>query len=232
MPGSSSSDPVALPPTEREDSPISLAVHRVELPSADSPPARLGRIKMLLVLLVCASPVLASYFTYYVIRPEGRVNVGRLLDPQRPMPGGLALQQLDGSPVLPAQLRQQWLLVAVAGGACEALCERQLYLQRQLREALGREKERVERVWLIDDASVVRPALLPALESATVLRAERAALDAWLPAEPGGGRALFYLVDPLGNLMMSFPPDASPSQVKRDLERLLRASSSWDRAGR
>ena len=41
---------------------------------------------MLLVLLVCAAPVIASYFTYYVVRPEGRRNYGELIEPQRPFP--------------------------------------------------------------------------------------------------------------------------------------------------
>jgi hypothetical protein len=34
-----------------------------------------------------------------------------------------------------------------------------------------------------------------------------------------------YLVDPLGNLMMRFPPDPDPARVIKDLQRLLRASS-------
>lgn len=232
MPGSSSSDPAALGTPDPRPEPVSLAVHRMDLPSPVSPSARRGRLKMLLVLLVCASPVIASYFTYYVIRPEGRVHVGRLVEPPRPLPEDLAMRQLDGSPVGTAQLRQQWLLLVVAGGGCDAGCEQRLYLQRQLREALGREKERLDRVWMVDDAAELRPALLPALEAATVVRVDRAALERWLPDEPGGGRAMFYLVDPQGHLMMSFPPDASPSRVKRDLDRLLRAASSWDRPGR
>ena len=38
-----------------------------------------GRWKMLAVLLVFAAPVIASYLTYYVIRPEGRTNYGELV---------------------------------------------------------------------------------------------------------------------------------------------------------
>lgn len=230
MSGSRSSDPA-----ERKPEPLSFAVHSIDVPAPQDRAARLGRLKMLLVLLVCASPVVASYFTYYVIRPDGRMNTGQLIEPQRPLPAAatLPLTQLDGSPVQPEQLRQQWLLIVVAGGACDERCERQLYLQRQLRETLGREKDRLDRVWLIDDSAPVRPELLPALEQATVLRAPAAALAAWLPVPAGGSlRDHYYLVDPLGNLMLQFPAQANPSQIKRDLERLLRASGSWDRAGR
>jgi hypothetical protein len=57
-----------------------------------------GRWKMLLVLLVCAAPVIASYFTYYVVRPEGRRNFGQLIDPQQPLPDVQAIA-LDDSKV-------------------------------------------------------------------------------------------------------------------------------------
>ena len=190
---------------------------------------------MILLLLVCASPVVLSYFTYYVVRPEGRRNFGELINPQRPMLP-LATQTLDGKAGTLAELKNQWLLMSVAGGGCDARCEQNLYFQRQLRESLGREKERLDRVWLVDDSTSVRPALLPALAAATVLRVRADELVKWL--EPSPGKRLadhLYLVDPLGNLMMRFPADMdaeSAAKAKRDLDRLLRASSSWDKEGR
>jgi cytochrome oxidase Cu insertion factor (SCO1/SenC/PrrC family) len=190
---------------------------------------------MLLVLLVCAAPVIASYFTYYIIRPQGRTNHGALVQPQRPLPTAaeLPLSDLEGAGVAPSSLKGQWLLVAVAGGACDALCERQLYLQRQLRESLGKHKDRLDRVWLIDDGAAPRPELMPALQGATVLRAPAQALDRWLAAGDGQGLAAhFYLVDPLGNYMMRFPAPSEPDRIKRDLEKLMRAAASWDEPGR
>lgn len=190
---------------------------------------------MLAVLLVCAAPVIASYFTYYVVRPEGRRNFGELIDPQRPLPA-MTTQTLDGQPGELAALKGQWLLLSVAGGACNAGCEKNLYFQRQLREALGKEKERLDRVWLVTDAAAVPDALRPALASSTVLRVAPAGLAQWL--EAAAGQRLqdhLYLVDPLGNWMMRFPADmdaAAAAKAKRDLERLLRASSSWDKEGR
>ncbi|WP_092007335.1 hypothetical protein [Polaromonas sp. OV174] len=200
-----------------------------------TPNTRAGRWKMLAVLLVCASPVIASYFTYYVVRPEGRRNFGELIDPQRPLPA-LATQALDGQTGELTALKGQWLLLSVADGGCDARCEQNLYFQRQLRESLGKEKERLERVWLVDDAAPVREALRPALASSAVLRVAPAALAQWL--EPAAGQRLedhLYVVDPLGNLMMRFPArmDAeAAAKAKRDLDRLLRASSSWDKPGR
>jgi len=33
-----------------------------------------------------------------------------------------------------------------------------------------------------------------------------------------------YMVDPLGHLMMRYPPDFDPNRLKKDLAKLLRAS--------
>ncbi len=203
--------------------------------SAKAPSTAAGRWKMLAVLLVCAAPVIASYFTYYVIRPEGRRNFGELVEPQRPLPA-LATRTLDGRAGELTALKDQWLLLSVAGGACDARCESNLYFQRQLRESLGKEKERLDRVWLINDEAAVPAALQPALAASTVLRVAPDALAQWL--EPAAGQRLqdhLYLVDPLGNWMMRFPANmdvAAAAKAKRDLDRLLRASSSWDKEGR
>jgi hypothetical protein len=196
---------------------------------------RMGRWKMLVVLLICASPVIASYFMYYVVRPEGRRNFGALVEPQRPLPD-MVSTALDAKPTNLRSLKGQWLLISVSQGACDEACARHLYLQRQLREGLGKEKDRLDWVWLVSDAAPVADALKPALKEATVLRVASADLAQWLAPEAGHVLSEhLYLVDPLGNWMMRFPANlqtqAAP-QVKRDLERLMRASSFWDKAGR
>ena len=190
---------------------------------------------MLFVLLVCAAPVLASYFTYYVVRPTTRSSFGELIQAQPGLPP-LMLQDEDGKQRSLQSLKGQWLLISVAGGACDAACEHHLYLQRQLRESLGKEKDRLDWVWLIDDAAPVPTALRPALRSATVLRAPAGSLAQWLqPATSQGLADHLYLVDPMGHWMMRFPASldrASAGRAKRDLDRLMRASSSWDDPGR
>lgn len=222
-----------------DDRPLGLTVHSLPEPSGalqtEVVRTRAGRWRMLAVMLVCAAPVIASYFTYYVVRPEGRRNFGELINPQRPLPP-LTATNLQGTPVSLQSLKGQWLFVSVAGAACDALCKQNLYLQRQLRESLGKEKDRVDWVWLVTDDAPVSAELVPALKDATVLRVTAADLARWLQAEPG--RQLpeqLYLVDPLGNWMMRFPPELTPEgavKVKRDLDRLMRAAQFWDRAGR
>jgi hypothetical protein len=196
---------------------------------------RSGRIKMLLVLLVCAAPVIASYLTYFVIRPDARSNYGTLIAPTRTIPD-LPLRALDGNAVRASSLKGQWLLVAIGNADCDAPCQKRLFMQRQLREMLGRERERIDRVWFVTGAAPLSPQIRTAFGAdagSQALYVPREALAGWLEAD--AGHALeehLYLVDPMGEWMMRMPVDGDPARVKRDLERLLRASASWDRPGR
>jgi len=219
--------------------PIGLTVY--DLPQqtssslSETTRTRGGRMYMLLVLLACAAPVLLSYLTYYVIRPEGRVHHGELIEPQRMLPAA-SVKDLQGKDLPLAQLKGQWLLVAVGSSECTDKCERLLFVQRQLHKLLNKESDRLDRLWLITDQSAPKNELLAAIEGATVLRVTPEVLSQWLL--PATGRSVeehLYLIDPMGNWMMRFnyPDDAKTVvDMKRDIERLLRASSSWDKPGR
>jgi len=246
MSGSKLSDPVSNPKSpplaERgqwEDTPLGMTVHTLPNPNeavlVDEKRTRAGRWKMLVVLLVCASPVIASYFTYYVIRPEGRRNHGELINLQRNLPS-LEVSKLSGEKVSLTSLKGQWLLISVADAACDEACQKHLYFQRQLRESLGKEKDRIEWVWLATGDAPVDDKLMPALSQATVLRINQQNISEWL--QPAAGHQLpehLYVIDPMGNWMMRFPPGidlASAAKAKKDLDRLLRASAFWDTPGR
>lgn len=218
------------------DEPLTMTVHSLPTPdpagAASAAATRRGRWKMIALLLVCASPVIASYLTYYVIRPEGRRNYGELIQPQRALPSWQGTD-VQGRPVALSSLKDQWLLISVADTACNEACQKHLYLQRQLRETLGREKDRLDWVWLRTGTTPLDPALQQATAAATVLQVPADELARWL--EPAPGQRIedhLYVVDPIGNWMMRFPANIDPQKAKRDLDRLLRASAFWDRPGR
>src|ERR671913_476672 len=123
MSGSNSSPPSAAHVLNAAaEEPLGLTVHsmpspRQALAGAEGRRTVQGRWKMVFVLLCCAAPVIASYFTFYVVRPEGRSVYGELVDPQRPLPE-LQARQVDGQPLRLAALKGQWLLLSVADAAC------------------------------------------------------------------------------------------------------------------
>jgi hypothetical protein len=215
-----------------------MTVHSLPLAVVDERTRRTwqGRLQMALILLVCAAPVIASYLAVYVVRPDvGEAAYGDLIQPSVGLPGVNAVD-LQGRSVPLHALKGQWLLLTVGASTCDAACEQRLFLQRQLREMLGRERDRVDKVWLVTDEGPLAPALQQALTSGVpvqVLRVPKTDVQAWL--KPARGQALedhLYLVDPMGEWMMRMPVAPEPVQVKRDLDRLLRASASWDKRGR
>ena len=229
------SQPPAPHPPRESDEPLGLTVHSLPQPGdAITRQRNMGRLKMLLVLAVCASPVVASYFSYFVLRPGGS-SYATLIQPTVAMPA-IEARRPDGAAVSLPALRGQWLLVVVDSGGCAAACEKRLFLQRQLREMMGRDRDRIDKLWLVTDDAPISPTLRDALAATpamAVLRAPHDAVAAWL--KPAAGQALedhVYVVDPLGEWMMRAPVDADPAKFKRDIERLLRASAGWDRPGR
>lgn len=184
-----------------------------------------GRWKLILVLALCASPLIASYFTYYVIKPERRTNYGELIDPRAyPIPA-LQAARLDGTPVELDAYRGKWIMLQVASAECDAPCRQHLHDMRQLRLAQGKEMDRLERVWLITDSAPLETMLMREYDGTHMLRANPDAVQAWLPSQPQTHpRDHLYVVDPLGNLMMRFPKDADPNRIKKDISRLLKAS--------
>lgn len=185
-----------------------------------------GRWKLLMILVVCASPLIASYLSYYVIKPTGRTNYGALLDPKaHPMPG-TGLSTLDGKAISLDAYKGKWIMLQVDSSDCLDACKKKLLDMRQLRLMQGREMERVERVWLISDDKPLDTLVMREFDGTRMLRAKTDVLTSWLPVEAGGNLAdHIYVIDPLGNLMMRFPKNADPNKVKKDLAKLLKASS-------
>ena len=196
-------------------------------PSSAEPPPRQasrGRFKLILVLLVCASPVILSYLFYYVLPPSGRTNFGTLILPQRPVPE-LRLTDAEGKPRRFAEHLGQWVVLQVDAGACAKGCADKLYALRQQRTMTGKERERIDRVWLVTDAVGPSAELMREYEGTVVLRADPAELAALMPVEPGRRvEDYLWVVDPLGFLMMRFPADGEPAKIRKDISRLLKAS--------
>lgn len=185
-----------------------------------------GRWKLFAIIAICVAPIIASYVTYYVIKPQSRTNYGTLLDPRAyPVPV-LHATTLDGKPVTLDAYKGKWIMLQVDKAECAAACRKKLYELRQLRLTQGKDMERIERVWLITDDQPIETILMREYDGTRLLRVPSDVLKAWLPVEQGTTAVdHIYLIDPRGNLMMRFPKDADPNKVKKDIIRLLKASS-------
>ena len=195
--------------------------------SAINAQTRRGRIQMLLLLLACAAPVIASYLAYYVIKPEGgKTNFGTLVYPAQ-----------EFNPTwLDIPLQGKWtLLIARPAGECQIKdekCIEALFLMRQVRVAMGRENKRVQLLWVNTDGKPVDPEVAKAYDEQVAGfkvvklpkdQKQKAEFEAWLNKE-GAGQQI-QLIDPSPAKMMYFPVTTSPkefSSIKKDLEKLLK----------
>jgi cytochrome oxidase Cu insertion factor (SCO1/SenC/PrrC family) len=186
------------------------------------------------VALMFFAPLALSFYLYYgkYWHPGARVNAGELIDPARPLPA-LALPLAAAAPggamqTNPQFLKGKWTFLYLQHGRCDAECRRHLYDTRQVRLALDREMDRVQRVFIGDSDCCDLTELLSAHPDLIAVRASAAdePLLALLPQRSGAlDSHRIYVIDPLGNLMMFYAADAKPKGMLEDMKRLLRLSS-------
>ena len=193
---------------------------------------RRGRRQLLALAALFFVPLAIAFWMYYGPtgwRPAGDASKGDLIDPARPLPE-IALPTMDGGTTAPAFLRGKWTMLYVGDGLCDERCRKALYLTRQSRIALNKDMDRVQRVLLVTGRCCDRAFLAAEHPDQVVVRVEDAASAALLgPFPVYGGVPLaaagrIYLVDPLGNLLMSYAPDAPDKALLTDVKKLLRLS--------
>lgn len=191
---------------------------------ADRP--RSGRIQLLILALVFVVPFVAAFLW----ESDRFINTGELVRPVRPL-ADVALMDLEGRPGSADLLRGKWTLVYLGPAACAQACQQNLYAMRQVRLAQGKDMFRVRYVYVLTDpqAGDLRqrladhPDLNIVMASQDALRglAEQLRLSDGTPLD---GLERIYVIDPLGNFMMSYPPQTDPNGIKKDISRLLRVS--------
>ena len=194
--------------------------------SSGEKPAAQSKVTLWLILFVCVLPIVASTALYFLWTPARFVNHGELLDPV-PL-AEVAFSRKDGGSFSFSELDGRWSLVSIDDAVCSDYCATKLYLMRQIRLTQGKYADRIQRVWLIRDGRQPAPETMSEyVGTHAIALSDQIALELF-PADGDPGDYI-YLVDPVGNLMMRFPPDADPSRIKKDISKLLRVSSGWRR---
>jgi hypothetical protein len=178
-----------------------------------------GRLQFLLIAALFFGPLMVAAWMYYggnALQPESRVNHGTLLEP--------IVSLVDAVPDSGIHDGRSWRLLYANDGECDDSCRKALYTLRQSRLMLGKEMDRLERVFLHGEQAP--DTLLGAEEHRGLVALHDAALRAVLDDKrpdplPAGG---FYLIDPHGNLVLYFSPDIKPRDMVDDIKRLLKLS--------
>lgn len=168
------------------------------------------RLQLTLIVLAFVVPALLATLLqtrWFHWDPASTRNHGELIRPVVPLVQGSDAAIADG---------HRWSVLLRVPAQCDAGCERRMALLGRVREAQGKEMDRVRMLaWPAGDAAPAAP------------------WNAWRPDATQAGllrmaEAEVVLIDPLGNAMMRYRADADPSDVRKDVAHLMR----WSKVGK
>jgi hypothetical protein len=179
------------------------------------------KITLAWIILLLSSPVFIATALYLMEYRPGSMNYGDLLEVQKLKGDGV--NQIDNTIFRMKDLHGRWAMVTIDSGECDEACRSKLYYMRQIRIMQHTEKDRVERLWLIDDNKTVSDELLEEYKGTLFISAKNSELVKAIETEEVH-RNHIYLVDFMGNLMMRFPEELEPKKMSEDIKRLLHVS--------
>ncbi|HZV62291.1 MAG TPA: hypothetical protein VFF75_07745 [Methylophilaceae bacterium] len=191
------------------------------------PNQRQGRRMLILLVFFFSVPMITVLLMHhYNWHPQTRSH-GDLVSPPRALHIPEKLMTVQGVYVESEILKNKWSMVYVAQD-CAQLCEQRMHQLRQLHASLAKNINRVQRILIASSGNLKGmheqyPDVVILNHPESEVSALRAQFDMQdSPAEKGNR---IYLVDPLGNLMMSFSDSVPLQDVRKDLTRLL--AYSW-----
>lgn len=203
----------------------------------DSEKSKIRRVRpgwvSLAIFAVCLIPIAGSWWFLQGMQEGGEFatrNYGELIVPARPLKE-TTLRTLEGKDLAVSELKGKWILIIFGSAACDEICQRNLYETRQIRLATGDDIQRVQRLWVTDDLNSVNerewldsqhPDLLIASGGETKTGFVNQFVLPEVPDPLAAQRV--YIVDPIGNLVISYPPEETPEHILKDLNRLLYVS--------
>jgi hypothetical protein len=179
-----------------------------------------GRLQLIALAVVFLGPLALAFWLYYGQNwsPPGQAVNGELISPPLELPNNPLRK--DGG----ARLRDVWSLVIVAPGDCGDACLQALYETRQLRLALGRDRNRLQRVWIVESGEPDYDFVMAEHPNLLIVATSNSVGADLLSRIDRRSEVDIFLVDPLGNLIMRFPADLGMRAMHTDIMRLLKIS--------
>ncbi|MCZ6804014.1 MAG: hypothetical protein O7D86_08800 [Proteobacteria bacterium] len=190
-----------------------------------------NKIILILVIIAFTSPVILSWFVFNhtdFLKIRGTSNYGELIVPPRPIDDLSLIDPLKAD--RKESLHGKWSMVYVAG-SCDKLCMDNVYRMRQIHISMGKHSLRVQKVLLLTQQHANELSdLLANFSGQQVINTDLIDTNTLLNkfrltgADNPLAAGRIYIIDPFGNLMMSYQPDTNPRDIMLDLKKLLRAS--------
>lgn len=192
--------------------------------SQTSPQAGSKKTFYLLILVFILPFTMAVLLHFFDLRPSGK-SYGNLIQPPKNLQIP-ALTDTHGKAFKPEQWHKIWSIVTVDSTGCAAPCANRLHMLKQVHTSMNKEIDRVQRVLLVPaDASAEAYSEIQKQYPDLIILAGTDIEMTKFSAEFNAAKDAVFLVDPLGNLMMSYPDKFDPKGLRSDLTRLLK--NSW-----
>ena len=188
---------------------------------------------LVLLLLACGLPVAAAWVFYLNpdLLPEKRGNFGKLIEPPHPL-RNIRLFTAAGKDFRIEEVQGKWSLLWLTSQPCGGECGSYLHRMRNIRLALRENSVRLQSfaiplagsstdAWIKKETEFPDTILLTGSDNVLRDLAAQFATAAGLSTSQTDG---FYLIDPLGNLMMKYDTNADFKGILKDLQRLLKYS--------
>ncbi|HIF51174.1 MAG TPA: hypothetical protein EYQ42_06590 [Thiotrichaceae bacterium] len=190
-----------------------------------------NKLTIVMVVLMFTSPLILSWYVFNYtdfLEMRGMSNNGQLIDPPRPLGDLTLLDPFKND--RKDSLFGKWSLAYVAAN-CNKACMDNVYLMRQTHVSMDKHSLRVQKVLLLTEQPVGElKELLADFKGQQIINNDLIDVDELLNKfrlnesdKPLDAHRL-YIIDPLGNLMMSYELGANPRDIYKDLKKLLRGS--------
>ncbi len=184
----------------------------------------LSLIVLAVIVPITLSVLLYLHADWFAL---GRSNHGKLVRPPVKIDMAALARPFAASPLPSDFFRGHWTMVYIGSPRCDAICREALYVTRQIRLGMGRNIQRVQRLYIVRGDRVDKPkALRHAHPDLTVVLAPGMAGRRFAKEFTSrAGSDSIYLVDPNGLLMMTYPVKAKPLGLLKDLRHLLKVNA-------
>ncbi len=189
-----------------------------------------SRFVLLTMLVLFSAPYVASFVLYnfgdnFSI---GTTNYGELLSPRVQLES-IKFQTLDNKDVEAKNYEGKWLLLAIGSSDCGEPCKASLYKMRQIRKLMAVERAWVRRAYAITDQADLAGLkdFMQDYEGTDLFTISEETLnniEHHLNIEKGTVGNRMLLVDPAGDIILTYPQEPDPKGVHGDIEKLFKVT--------
>ncbi len=188
-----------------------------------------GRLFLIAMVVFFAAPLFLVMAMYrFEWHPKGK-SYGELIEPVLPIKLTEVFQDVkttDTTVLSKVLWHDKWSAVILAD-QCEAICQKRLYDARQIHASLEKDMGRLQRILITNQQDLAD--IQKQYPDLIILNHPSADVAALAKQFDINGVSAYtsqrvYMVDPLGNLMLSYSSEVKPVEMRKDWVRLLKYS--------